>query len=408
MARANTVTMIPLDRLAFHLGIDPFHFNGIVTELHPPNSACDDVWYQYDWQYGGKLSREMLAVALRQAEDLVSEHLNWTPIPCWFEEERRIPTYYKPEIYSSLNSRGGSKSIMAKFGHVLEVGMRASEYIDTPAVVLSDEDGDGYDETVTITFITTATEPSELHVYYPDRDGDDEWEIRPLDHIDIADDGTATIVFQRYLIPLDTLLALMPQPEDIYHIGIDGDDENNFLDAVDVYHVYTDTTTQATVYCEPGSGCGDTCEFDTQSGCLFVRDSRLGILAFSVAAYNEDTGTFTPQNLCGVPTKIKYYYRAGWTDPRQQYPYVNMDQTLERMICFYAISLLTDEQICGCSNTRRIWSQMIRDLAEDTGERRFIMPWSLMGNPLGTTFAAVSLWRHIQPLRLARGPSVMG
>ena len=64
--------MIPLDRCAFHLGIDPFHFNCIFTTNRPVLPDCDDVWFRYDYQQSGKVSRESLGTALAFAFGLAS------------------------------------------------------------------------------------------------------------------------------------------------------------------------------------------------------------------------------------------------------------------------------------------------------------------------------------------------
>lgn len=400
MAYARTVTMIPLARVADILGIDPWHFASIYSVQRPLVPSCSDDWYQYDHQASGLLSRELVAFALRQAEDMLVTHLQWTPIPRWFEEEHRITRYHRPEMIAYRNTIGKAKSVVANYGYVTEVGKRTSTFIATPATLLQDLDGDTFKETVQIIFATTVTTVDELHVYYPGKNGRDEYEIRPLTSITIAG-GNATILFPKYLIPLENLLE-RPNDPNLSTIGVDGDVDANFLTTVDVYRVYSDPATQATFYYEDNLDCssGD-CVPSSDLGRLFVRDQRLGTLAYRRADYNATTGTYSTQNFTQEPDKIKIYYRAGLQDTRQEYPNLRMDTTLERMIVYFALCFL-DTKMHGCTNTVNIWNEMTEDLAVNTRDKQHTMPWTLVGNPFGTKKAALDLYKYAFNLRLGK------
>lgn len=406
MGRADTTTLIPLSRVAYHLQIDPIHFMGITSEYRRNAFACSDTWYQHDWQSAGKLSRESLATALRHAEDVVVSHLQWYPIPVWLEEEVALPKYYKTEWNSRLNAVGGAKSVTSSYGMVQEVGRKASSLVTNTATVLSDEDGDGYKETVTISFATTVTEEDELHVYYPDQGGRDEWEIRPLDSITISG-GTATIVFQKHLIPLWNLVERVPVDGDT-HILIDGDDDTAFLTTVDVYRVYADPSQQITFTYDPSLGDCATppCEEDTDTGCLFIKNKRLGILAYTRADWDADDETYTRKYFTYPPVKGTIYYRAGKRDLRVQFPNRQMDQTLERLIVFYGLSLL-DTELCGCCNQRNIWGYMTEDLSLVSREESHVVQWDDLRNPLGTTRVALLLWKHINRIKLTKSQAMV-
>lgn len=402
MSFVSTRTMIPLHRAAAVLGINPYHFSQIYTAQHQIHPSCDDDWYQYNWQRAGKISREALAMALRQAEDMLADYLHWTPIPLWHTEEVKLSKYYRTERISYYNAELMAKSLTTRWGFVTETGRKTSSYIDTPATVLSDEDGDGYDETVTITFATTVTTEDELRVYYPDKGGDEHFEIRPLSNISISA-GTATITFPRYLIPLEELIIL-PSTDDDPHIFIDGDVASNFLDEVDVYRVYTDTSQQITYYYDPYANCSTVpCDQDTDTGCLFIRNSRLGILGYSRADYNEDTEAFESKTFSAPPQKALIYYRAGKQDDTVDYPNLQMNPMLERMIVYFSLSFL-DTELCGCSNTKNIWQHQTRDLSVSTRDQQYVVPWGDLGNPFGTTYAAMRLWKYVQNLKLNRSP----
>jgi hypothetical protein len=406
MARADTLTLIPIDRVAYHLQLDPFHFNGITSNYRRNAYACSDTWYQHDWQSAGKLSRESIATALRMAEDIVVQHLQWWPVPQWIEEDVLMPNYFKTEWTNYYNATGRAKSVTASYGFIVETGRKTSSLIDSPATVFSDEDGDGLDETVTITFATTVTEEDELHLYYPNQDGRDEWEIRPVDSITITG-GVATIVFKKYLIPLWNLVEQVPLDGDA-HILIDGDDNTNFLRTVDVYRVYADTSQQITFTYDPSQYyCSSVpCEVITDTGCLFIRNPRLGILAYQRADWDSDNSTFVNKYFYNPPVKGTIYYRAGKQNQRAKFPNRQMDEKLERLLVYYALSLV-DTELCGCCNTRNTWNFMSQDLSLVNREESHVVQWDDLRNPLGTSRAAMLLWKHIQVIRLTKSQAVV-
>lgn len=406
MARADVTTLIPLDRVAYHLQLDPFHFNGITAENRRNAFACEDTWYQHDWQSSGKLSRESLALALRQAEDTVVAYLQWYPVPTWIEEDVILPTYYKTERTNWRNAVGRAKSVTTSYGFIVETGRKTSSFVDNVATVFSDEDGDGFDETVTVTVATTVTNEDELHLYYPNQAGLDEWEIRPVDSITIAG-GVATITFKKYLIPLWDLVEQIPEDGDA-HILIDGDTNTNFLQEVDVYRVYADTSQQITFTYDPSeSDClTPPCSENTDTGCLFIRNPRLGILAYSRADWDSTNEVFVSSYFTYTPVKGRIYYRAGKADGRLRYPNRQMDQNLERRIVFYALSLL-DKDLCGCCNQRNTYGYMTEDLARVDENRSFIVNWDDTKNPFGTTRAALMLWKYCQQIRLRKAQNMV-
>ncbi|MDP2727535.1 MAG: hypothetical protein Q8P59_08310, partial [Dehalococcoidia bacterium] len=67
MGRANTRTMLPLDRWSYHLGMDPRHFNGLETSLRPAR-LCHQPTLQYAWQDSDRVGRDDIAQAIAQAE----------------------------------------------------------------------------------------------------------------------------------------------------------------------------------------------------------------------------------------------------------------------------------------------------------------------------------------------------
>jgi hypothetical protein len=408
MAYSNVRTLIPVDQVAYYLQIDPYHFNSIKTSHRPALPNCDDVWYQHDWQFAGKVSRESIAMALARAERVVQQELSYYLIPQYTEETVRINSYHRPEYYNFYNSRGMGKSVFTRWGWVTEVGRQAKVAISANEVVAySDVDGDGFDEIGEMVCATTATDPEEIRVYYPGKSAQDAWEIRPVTDITVVG-GLLTIRIPKYMLALEELQekAVDPRAEKII---IDGDDNDNFLQTVDIYRVYTDTSEQAVFQSENYENCGSGCSSYDETGCLYIRDSRLGILAVNRADYSAITGAWAGASFTSMPDKVTIYYRAGMTDTTMIFPSRQMNPAWEEMLVYYALTFL-DTRLGGCSNTRNIWDIQTEDMARNSPEKGgFNMSWTALDNPFGTTRAAIRLWKHMNApeVRLSRPVSMV-
>jgi len=395
MAQAKTRTLIPLDRLAFILGLDPFHFNAIETEHRPIKNACDDVFYRHDLRGTGHITHEKLAVALATAEQAVAQLLNWFPLPVWVENEpKNLITHHRPESYGHLwTAQGRPKTVISNWGKVITGGKRAKALVEAAvAVQRQDLDNDGYAETVQIVVDTDITDVDEIHVYFPGESGSDFWEIRPLTSVTFSG-GQATITFPISMIPLPELWE-RKNDNDTYTIN--GDESDNFITTVDVYRVYNDPSEQLTFTYDAACGC-----VTDESGYLSVKDGERGILEYNRANWDTDTEAFTTAYFCGHPLRLTMSSRAGLLDPFVDHPYQQMSIDWERAIVFYAITLLTlPTNACEPFNT--IHKNETEDLALNTRERSYSIPYADMNNPLGTTRAALRLWSKISKTDVRR------
>jgi len=351
MARAQTSTLIPLDRVATVLNLEPLHFNSVVSQYGiPERNACDDIWFQYDWQNAGKFSREELARVLHEAETVTATHLGFYPIPVWIEEEEHeIMSALRQERYNYRNAVGGRRSFFADFKYVQAGGIRVKTLIQSGvAVAFTDDDLDLYEETATVTVATTVTDKEEVRAYFPGYSGDDAWEIRPVDVV--ISGGVATITFPKAYIVRPDLQNKVPSPDDPTLI-VDGDDNTNFVNTVDVYRVYHSESQQVVLYNDPSCGSNVPTEV---TGSFYVRDSKRGILAYTQATWNSTTEEWTPSISCTyMPYRLKSWYRAGLRNIKSSYPNLRMEETLERLIIYYALTL-ADKNICGCKIFRII------------------------------------------------------
>jgi hypothetical protein len=412
-----TLTRLPIYTFARLAGINPLHFSGVqIPEVQ--NAVCDFAWFQYNWQNADKVSREEVADSIAQAEAMLEGHLRYRLIPEWEEQEYRMgPRPFRPEMVftGQVDTRGLFQSVETNWKHVITPGRREQTLIEAAAAVTyaSTKPPATYDDTATVSVtITAGTEAREIRVYYPGHAGDEHWRIRPI-AVSIVG-TTATITFARELAVVeDDLEQIASGPNFIR--PVDGTDDAKFLATVDVYRVWTNGATQATlIWTPPNSGCAtcggsvcDACQAGSQTGCLVVRDPRLGIVQFAPATFNETTGAFeTAHRAVGrQPEAVEVYYQAGLLDRSLPDPWNVMSPDWARTVTIMATALL-DRPICNCAQsfTRR-WAT---DLAFRGGASQvsaFSMSPQDLNNPFGTRAGLVYGWKRISRPGVAIGRS---
>lgn len=402
MARAETVTWLSLDRWGQILQINPLHLNGVASAA-VSGEVCRDYWTQFAYQDAHKVSREDVAQAIHDAERMLANFTGYSLLPDWIVDERRQAARPPaPELYSTgWNVRGQHKSVAALQGYVWAGGQKAQTLISAgAAVTYSDEDGDGYKETATVT-VATAVTPCEVHAYFPAaaiapygaNAGADEWEVRPIRAVQSG--ANVVITFRREQLP-DPDLWMRLNAE-----AIDGDVDANFLTTVDVYRVWNDPQAQAQflweaptcALCE-GAGCA-ACQIAVQAGCLTVRDQRLGFITYQPAEWDAATGQFDPACWADLrePDRMRLWYYAGWRDESRPCPAVQMDPYWERAVAYLAVALL-DRDLCGCNNVAHLARHWREDLARSGRDVAFQTTPAQLDNPFGTTRGAIYAWNR--------------
>lgn len=419
MARASTATLLSLDRFAQIVGITPAHFNGAKgTTYFPEFNNCSDIWYQYAWQQYDHISRENLAIVIKQAEDDLTAVLGYSPAPVWVDDDiQQYPQFHRRDMWQldGLNVRGARKSVKAKYGRFILAGQRATTAIDEDAaVVYSDADGDGYDETATITVATTLTDECQLKCYFDGHGGEPEWEIRPVRSKRITG-GNVVFIFWAWQLLDPDLQEAIPTSAGIDPIDLE--EATNYVTTVAVYREYTDTTAvSAQFFWQPdplattgliqvgicttcgGSGC-PACTLTSQDGCINVQDVMNGLVVPAPATYNSDTGQWDQNTytLCRDPDQVKFWYYAG--DLSQEYL---AGRTCEPLSQYWAETIAwlatarAHNPFCGCNNTLTLVQEWQRDLSF-TGSRELgqfqVSPIDL-DNPFGTRYGEIKAWRR--------------
>src|SRR5688572_25345186 len=108
--RASTPTWLSLYDWAKIMRYSMSNFAGLNNFPCQVGRNCGNVWFQYDEQ-SDNLSREALAIAIRDAEDMLSNYVGYNLLPDWNDEVLSPPQFYKPEYISAFTTRGKPKSI---------------------------------------------------------------------------------------------------------------------------------------------------------------------------------------------------------------------------------------------------------------------------------------------------------
>lgn len=393
----DTVTWLSLDEWAQIIGINPLHFNGLSSSLIP-NNVCGEIFFQYSWQHSDRVGRDDIARAIKQAEEEISREAGFNLMPDWTVAERiAYARPAQPEAFGvgGFNPRWMMKSVELPRGWLISGGVRTKSVIQAGvAIVRSDGDTDGYQETCTVTVATTITDVNEIHVYYPAMSGNDAWELRPIT-VSLSG-GNAIIQFKAWqVVAANQKQRINPSPLDAAAAG-------SYETTVDVYRVYNDPSTQLQFLWEndpSGWSCGTciACQLSTQAGCFHFRDARLGMIVPSPGSWNSTDQDFDSADwsVCRDPDQVRIWYYSGYVDQSLARPYAEMSTYWKTAVAFYAASLL-DRPVCGCSNIKEYIDQwrMNAMFNKDKSLAVNITP-DLLGNRLGATYGAIYAYKRV-------------
>lgn len=397
MARSDIPTWLPLDEFARIIGLSPLAFNQLSSPL-TPNNVCGDIFFQYDWQHSDRVGRDAIAQAIHDAEQAMAAEAGFNLMPDWTIAERLpYPKPSTPENYGmGINVRWQMKSVEANKGKMISGGVRTKTLIQAgAAVVRTDLDVDNYAETCTVTVATSVTDKSEIHAYYPAKDGEDGWEIRPI-KVRFSG-GNAIVTFKVWqIVAANQMDAIDAQP-------LDADSAASYETTVDIYRVWNDPSTQVQFLWEnePSTCCGSStctaCQLSTQAGCFHIRDERLGFVVPTPGTYDSSSALFTPTewSACREPDQIRLWYRSGHVDQKLERPYAELSESWKTAIAYFAASKF-ERPVCGCSNVNQFIEKWRRDSAFSSQEEGgFTVTAEIAANRLGTSMGALYAWRRI-------------
>jgi len=403
MATNDIQTLLSLDEYAEIMGLNPLNFNSAASaneNLYGFEADKQPLWFRYDWQAANQMSHYKLSMLLHEAEEAISQLLGYYPAPTWttFETVKYPEDLPVENPYITRSIKGDYKSVQTEHKKLIVMGKRKTTLIENVAVVYSDEDGDGYEETATITAVTTVTDPKSIKVYFAGSGGDPIDEVRPLKSVTISG-GSVTIVMSSWLLFLRELYEVLPGGEPI---TISADDAANYVATLDIYEISADTTVSS------GRFIWSSGSFESSLGAVVLQDAYVriadydnGIVIPVPAAYNADTELWDKQcfSKSTLPDGVQLWYQSGLRSER----YMNdldispMNSTIKRAIAWLATARM-DATFRGNNNITAFVDSMRRDGAEQSEGSTFFLGPDALSCPLGTRIGEIAVWRMIKQM----------
>lgn len=302
MARSDVNHYGLLNRWPITMFESPFHFNQLAGANAPLTEPCDEVYIQQN--------RDDIAAGLNLAVELVAAELGFYPRPVWLTERLDLGHGWPMEWQSLRTSWGYLTEFSIETQTLIEAGV---------AVTYSDENGDGWNDTATISVATTV-DADEIRVYFRTADGasaagSEDWEI---DLLTVSSDGvTATITGPIYQFTHPNTVWANPRqsPNYLTKRPFDSLDNANYVTAVDVYRVYGETTGAVQLITDPiwdetAANSGDL----TENAVGRITNSKLGLFQVRLnSCVDISSCTYAPSQVW-VSYKAGYALRGGLMD----------------------------------------------------------------------------------------------
>ena len=421
--------LLPLDLFRQQMQLHPYHFWQLANSTVPVSSQCDALVYQYAWQNADAAGRSEIIAAIETAEDRLREWLGYSVAPHYVTETLAWPQYHTASFhsYGPAGLDGHWRTVQLAEGYVQAAGTELLTTIQlAAAVVYTDTDGDGVDDTFTVTAATTITDASQVALYFVVSDlptGNNtsaNWRIQPIQIVISA--GTATIKGPAWIMVKPKLY------QGVVAAAINPATAGNLATTVNVYQRTTTATAalpQATLIWDtlpwpacaspaPDSGSStDPNAIGTATGRVGISDSRRGIVHIGQATYDSTTGLWNAgsSDYWRPPDRVTVRYLAGYplpdTDGNATLESRNdgMAQSWQTIVARLAAAELS-RPICACASANRELYRWQEDLARTGGnnDAQFgAISAADLDNPFGTRRGHVYAWRQVNHLRTQRG-----
>jgi hypothetical protein len=419
----------PLESLRENINYHPFHFWGLANSLVPLNSDCNLVVTEYDYQAVQASGRDSIRRSIAIAEARLRENLNFSIGPHYLEETLQYPrpVRYGHQFGASIGGNGRWLNVRTTEGYIRALGIEARTTIDlTAAVVYSDSDGDGLNDTFTLTVSTALTNADEIAVYFTASDRlngeavSEKWRILPVQVT--FSGGVATIKGKAWqLVKPIKYQGFNPRLKQ----GIDPSDSANFVTQLAVYRRFTDgtgqtrDTAQAVMIWEtepfpawatccngsnlsyvPNAGDPNALAYAIARG--NIRDAKLNEIYLGEAIYNSTTSEWNGVSWnCRQPDRVIVRYCAGvQLGAIESTSGMTLDAgRWDEIIYRLALAELAN-RICACQQANIEISTWQFDRARSAGanDEQYRVDDKAIGNPLGTRAGHIYAWNQIKNL----------
>lgn len=356
-------THTPLDEVRKILSINPWSFHNFSIPECQISEGCTGVWLQ---TIGEEVTRDELAIAVQQAENMFSSYLGYNI----------LPTYSKQTLYPErqFNYVARRTLQLKRRGYLQSLGSEKKELLGKFTITPTDLDADGFNETAVINISAhNQVDINQIRAFYTAQN----IEIKPIKIVDVG--NVRTIQFPMYLIPKWNKVYPLCEEE------LDSSDSDNYETEIDVFRIYPDTTDQIKLIYYPNPGCGSDCDKTRYDACGYVTRKDLGYFA-----YNHTT----------EPNEVEVKFFSGWTGDVER-PLVDVDPKWVLPITALAVSLLDPSKSCCGGNTPKIMSMYQTDLTlSDEDNSRFVIEKILLENFGANTKGSYFAQQFAETLRL--------
>lgn len=320
IASAIPGTAVSLPRYAQIIGYDECAFWG-VTYDGQEQFSCSTFWTE--WQ------RMNVAIYMRQAQQLIENVLNFPLCLTWIigEIDQGDARFIDQQMWHG-------NPMITRWGMVHRGGVMAEADIDLGVAV------DYSDDNIAVIgpIVTAVSNTDEVRVFFAGSQ-----QVITPSKITYST-GNLTIEIPRCRLLKPELSHLVENEE-----GYQKDEEDNFAEEVDIKRIYNDPSTHAQLVRahDCSLDCSENgCTTQTDTGCIVVRDQRVGIIEVQPATYASSTWTRS-RNLCRGYDQVRLNYQAGLR---------RITEDAENAIIRLAHSLMPEEP-CKCSLTENLWKR---------------------------------------------------
>jgi hypothetical protein len=423
-------SLLPLDGFRRVLGFNPWHFWGLTNATVPVTSACNDVVREYAWQAADAVGRHEITEAIALAEARLADALQYHTAPKY-----EVLTVQWPHYFNDAEVRLGPAQppwhrlkVQLPKGKVRKIGFRRLDMIEIASpITLSDDDGDGLNETFEISFPTTVIDPEEIAIYFEaccrwddmgggDVDAMEPYRIRPIQVIIAA--GTATVRGRAWLLVCPLQYEGAPTVG-----GLDPTTPGVLAANLDAYRLWYDPTgvvadeSQAVMLWDtdpgacggcccgtstlPASSAGDPAAEAYSVARAGISDSDNGLVVPAEALYNAASGVWceTGPGGCREPDRAKLRVLSGVPLKRCQ-----VDDRMRLLVARMAMADMA-KPICACESANRELHTWQFDVSRAGGanDEQFAVSEKDLRNPFGTRRGHIFAWREVERLAIVRG-----
>lgn len=371
MAFSNFDTYKLLDYWRMFMLEDVWRFNQILGRGVPVLPT--PVYIQQD--------RDMISRALTSAANKMAVNLRYPVVPTWIHETIQYGAAF-PQ---------GNQPLQLKYGHVQEIGRRASELIQAGvAVSFSAVGGLGVDDLATVT-VNTTYDADEIFLFFQTADGaptqlNENWQIYG-ENVTVTKVGNvATITAPRALFVSPNLYVKRPYENPNQNVteinAADTINPADFVTLVDVGRVYADTSSAVQFVSDPRYDCSNSCTDNVRNGCARLVNAELGLVQMRS----------TDNCACyGYPQYVRIWYRAGYPlDTVTGLPDTELLEATVRL----ANTIMPRKSCPICDVAYDSW---YRDSEQE------VLAQAYVNNPFGTKHGQAEAWRVCNHRALGEG-----